>query len=323
MRKLLLLSVLILGLSCWGGQIRAAGFVSANLWLSNEHPLAGSTVKISSIIANEDTRVFGGQISFEDNGVTIGMAQSFELAGGDNSQVFSVSWQPAKGQHTVRAILTATYFVGASGQHLTGGGNVTSNSLSVLVDVDSDGDTIPDQQEASHGTNPNNPDSDGDTDRDNTDPAPLNPKVFSVPDGDKDKIPDALDSDWDNDGLYNNEEAVLGTNPRKFDTDGDGVGDKQDAFPLDPSRWERELADENDGDAAPDEGAVLGEKVYNEGGLAMAGVPTQIKTTRNGFLNFNARAIWKIIVGGIILLLILSWLEFRHRDKNKNSYGQM
>jgi hypothetical protein len=29
----------------------------------------------------------------------------------------------------------------------------------------------------------------------------------------------------------------LGTDPYKKDTDGDGVDDKQDAFPLDPKRW--------------------------------------------------------------------------------------
>ncbi|MBM3230997.1 S-layer homology domain-containing protein [Candidatus Peregrinibacteria bacterium] len=39
--------------------------------------------------------------------------------------------------------------------------------------------------------------------------------------------------DLDNDGLTNGQEALIGTNPAKPDTDGDGVNDKDDAFPLD------------------------------------------------------------------------------------------
>jgi hypothetical protein len=36
--------------------------------------------------------------------------------------------------------------------------------------------------------------------------------------------------------LTDAEEAVLGTNLLLQDTDGDGVNDKDDAFPLDPAR---------------------------------------------------------------------------------------
>lgn len=311
MRKLLLFLGLLLGLG-WAGCLQAAGFVSANLWLSNSHPLVGTTVKISSIIANEDARVFGGKIRFEDNGQIIENTQDFELAGNDNSRVFSATWHPTQGQHTIRAVLVETYFVGAQGQHLTGSGNVTSNSLNVFVDTDSDGDSISNQQETSHGTNPNNSDSDGDTDKDNTDPAPLNPKVFSVPDSDGDKIPDILDSDWDNDGLYNNEETVLGTNPHKYDTDGDGVGDKQDAFPLDPSRWKKEAEI-----ITPEEnGAVLGEKIYDTTTPELLNKP-QIETTKNDF--FNLTGSWKIFGGGITLWIIFIWLIVKHHKKQNNS----
>ncbi|MBI4837631.1 MAG: fibronectin type III domain-containing protein [Nitrospirae bacterium] len=42
------------------------------------------------------------------------------------------------------------------------------------------------------------------------------------------------DSDQDNDGLTNYEEGVFGTDPNNYDTDGDGVDDLNDIFPLDP-----------------------------------------------------------------------------------------
>ena len=32
--------------------------------------------------------------------------------------------------------------------------------------------------------------------------------------------------------------ALKGTDPFNSDTDGDGVGDGQDCFPLDPTRWQ-------------------------------------------------------------------------------------
>lgn len=54
-------------------------------------------------------------------------------------------------------------------------------------------------------------------------------------DTDKDGIQDLKDDDIDNDGLTNEEEKTLGTNPKLADTDGDSVSDKVDVFPLDIS----------------------------------------------------------------------------------------
>jgi uncharacterized membrane protein YgcG len=42
--------------------------------------------------------------------------------------------------------------------------------------------------------------------------------------------------DPDGDGLTNGQECALGTDPTKADTDGDGTNDKDDPFPLDPSK---------------------------------------------------------------------------------------
>lgn len=42
--------------------------------------------------------------------------------------------------------------------------------------------------------------------------------------------------DPDGDGLTNGQEEALGTDPTKADTDGDGVNDKDDPFPTDPTR---------------------------------------------------------------------------------------
>lgn len=42
--------------------------------------------------------------------------------------------------------------------------------------------------------------------------------------------------DRDGDGLTDDIEILIGTDPTVADTDGDGVNDKLDAFPLDPTR---------------------------------------------------------------------------------------
>ncbi len=74
--------------------------------------------------------------------------------------------------------------------------------------IDSDGDGLTDDEEASLGTDPLNPDTDGD-------------------------------------GVNDGDEAANGTDPLNPDTDGDGVNDGSDADPLDP-------ASDTDGDGVSD-----------------------------------------------------------------------
>ncbi len=54
------------------------------------------------------------------------------------------------------------------------------------------------------------------------------------------------DNDDDNDGLTDGDELALGTNPLLNDTDGDGVDDADDKYPLDYTRTGREVADSDD-----------------------------------------------------------------------------
>lgn len=49
--------------------------------------------------------------------------------------------------------------------------------------------------------------------------------------------------DTDNDGLYDREEIEMGTDPFDCDTDGDGVNDGDDYYPLDRTRWREPLRD--------------------------------------------------------------------------------
>ncbi len=98
-----------------------------------------------------------------------------------------------------------------------------SNSSAPISTLDSDNDALTDEEEATFGTDPNNPDSDYDglSDGDEMHNLNLNP----------------LNSDTDEDGLPDGAEVnIYGTNPLQADTDGDGINDldevQQQSDPL-------------------------------------------------------------------------------------------
>ncbi len=132
-----------------------------------------------------------------------------------------------------------------------------SDGIGDICDEDDDNDGLSDDEEANLGTDPKNPDTDGDGLDDGDDPYPLDPTLpgndsdsdgyydyedncpnIANPDQtdtDNDGIGDACDEDDDNDGLSDDEEENLGTDPKNPDTDGDGLDDNVDPYPLDPN----------------------------------------------------------------------------------------
>lgn len=100
--------------------------------------------------------------------------------------------------------------------------------------IDTDGDGLTDAEEASLGTNPNDPDSDMD----------------GLSDGNERNVygTNPLNDDTDSDGLGDHQEIDLGADPNKPDTDGDGLGD---AFEGNSGFSDPALAD-TDGDGDDD-----------------------------------------------------------------------
>lgn len=124
---------------------------------------------------------------------------------------------------------------------------------------DTDGDGLNDAIDpCPYSDTSNDHDDDGctdsvDTDDDNDgyadvdDACPLGAIGFTEFDFDSDGCSDQEDQDIDGDGLSNQQEQAAGSNPRNRDTDNDGVIDGLDAFPIDPSEWS-----DSDGDGCGD-----------------------------------------------------------------------
>lgn len=105
---------------------------------------------------------------------------------------------------------------------------------------DGDGDGLPNDDEATNGTDPNSADTDGDgvTDGEEVlgtdDPTtPYTPTGTSDPLDPCDPLPTNIACDGDSDGIPNDDEATNGTDPDNPDTDGDGVLDGEEVFGVD------------------------------------------------------------------------------------------
>ncbi|MCB9590286.1 MAG: hypothetical protein H6718_33045 [Polyangiaceae bacterium] len=118
----------------------------------------------------------------------------------------------------------------AGGDSSSGGSSLFDSDLDPYAKEDSDGDGINDSIEG----RADNRDTDGDgtpdyLDTDSDNDGLLDKDEAGDPtkpvDTDGDDTPDYLDPDSDNDGLGDKEETFYGTDPKKSDTDGDGTTD--------------------------------------------------------------------------------------------------
>jgi len=243
MKKYLKLFIIILLFPLSAFAVENAGFVNNNLWFSRtENVLSGDNIKIYTNIINDGYTQFRGILTFTRDGQDLGNSIVFSLDK-EKSQLFTYNWVASAGNHQFGAKIMDAFAIGEDGVERP----ISNDNLSVFygenffVDIDSDGDGLGDSMENSIGTNPSGADTDGDGYNDKNDSNPLDSKIFPGLDTDSDGISDLVDTDIDNDGLYNWEENELGTDPMKYDTDGDGIGDKDDFYPLDSGRHKKEI----------------------------------------------------------------------------------
>lgn len=236
--------------------------------MSNPNAVEGQTVKLYTVVVNNEFSSLTGKVNFYNGGQLIGTAEIKKLAQEEAQQVF-ISYVLPAGSLTITTQLAGVSVINKNGEIQTvseaevkntnspaifeidrdtdkdGIGNKTDpdDDNDGLNDVreaelgtdafkaDTDGDGLNDQEEIDKKTDPKKADSDGDGVNDTVDVFPNDLK--ETLDADKDGIGDNADPDDDNDGLPDDKEKAIGSDPLISDTDTDGTKDSEDALPLD------------------------------------------------------------------------------------------
>ncbi len=125
---------------------------------------------------------------------------------------------------------TKLYLADTDQDGLSDGDEVLIHGTNPL-EADSDGDGVPDGWEVAHGFNPlDASDMQADTDGDGLPDAWEATYGFNRLDNGSGNPNHGPNGDFDNDGLKNAQELAAGTDPRKKDTDGDGLSDSEEVL---------------------------------------------------------------------------------------------
>ncbi|MBL7022060.1 hypothetical protein ISR92_01955 [Patescibacteria group bacterium] len=215
---------------------------SSDISFSENLLIAGDTVRIYATVHNVGSQDVRGYITFFQGSAVIDDSQILSIRPGSKSDAW-VDFVVPSSEFNILARIQGTTPADQNSnndQALTAlirpDIDTDRDGIANAIDPDDDNDGLTDIQERAGGTDPLKVDTDDDGSNDKVDIFPLDPNEKM--DSDNDGIGNNADPDDDNDGLTDIEEDINGTDPLKADTDGDGVNDKEDNYPLDSSRFE-------------------------------------------------------------------------------------
>lgn len=181
----------------------AIGFASSGISFSQEPTFAGTSIKVYSVVVNNQYSRLSAVVAFLDNNQEFGRAGVEVLM--EEARQVQVGWTPNAGQHVVVAKFVSAVAFDAQGN----GRSLTTTEIesvaapvsrTVTIDSDSDKDGIGDQDEIrTYHTGPLTRDSDGDglSDYD---------EIFKYK-------TDPNKADTDSDGMNDGDEVRAGRNP--------------------------------------------------------------------------------------------------------------
>jgi Zn-dependent metalloprotease len=184
-------------------------------------------------------------------GTTLDFSESGALA--QNKGVWSAHYDSGVTLRQEQLTPGITFTCEAKAGNRLGYGPTTTFTVSTLS-IDSDGDGVPDDEDAFPNDASESADSDGDGVGDNADAFPNDANETADSDGDgvgdnADAFPNDANetTDSDGDGVGDNADAFPNDANETTDSDGDGVGDNADAFPNDANE-----TTDSDGDGVGD-----------------------------------------------------------------------
>ena len=289
--------------------------------ISSPSAVEGQTVKLYTVVVNNDFPTFSGKVNFYNNGQLIGTAEVKKLNLEEARQV-SVSYTVPAGTLTITTQLSNVSVTKKDGSvesiaeaevkntrapaifeidsdtDKDGIGNkadpdddndgvTDAKEIELGTDplkADSDGDGLSDQEEIDKKSDPKKADTDGDGLNDKSDLFPNDSKETG--DNDKDGIGDNADPDDDNDGLPDDKEKIVGADPLKADSDNDSVKDGDDALPLDPKENKDTDQDRTGDNADPDDD---NDKVSDDEEVQIGTDPLKADTDSDGVTDYEEK----------------------------------
>jgi len=127
-------------------QLPNAGFVSQNIWYSEQEFFAGDEVTIHAVITSGGEYDFSGIVKFYDGRNLIGTAD-FLIKSGIYVKDVQIDWTATYGNHSINAVISDSKIMVEGKEVSIAVSNSEAKNQDSFIDLDTDGDNIGDKED--------------------------------------------------------------------------------------------------------------------------------------------------------------------------------